>query len=85
MQELWGWQGPAAVIALTLLFALGLVVLALWIALPFAVFGTKAVLRDLLEAQRETNRKLDQIRKTLEDLEQKARERGVRDLRDGLF
>ena len=32
MQELAAWQGPAAVIALTVLFTLGLVVLALWIA-----------------------------------------------------
>ena len=72
-------------IALTVLFTIALVVLALWIALPFAVFGTKAVLRDLLEAQRETNQKLDQIRQALESLEEQARERGVRDLRDGLF
>ncbi|GAB4279558.1 MAG: hypothetical protein Kow0092_35320 [Deferrisomatales bacterium] len=57
--------GPAAVILLGLVFAAILVFLAVWVALPFAVFGTKSLLRDLVAAQRETNRKLDEIHRAL--------------------
>ena len=32
----------------------GLVIAALWIALPFAVFGIKPLIRQLIEEQRET-------------------------------
>ncbi|MHB8765075.1 MAG: hypothetical protein ACYDA8_12175 [Deferrisomatales bacterium] len=69
MDGFWHWQGhggPMTVLALTLVFGLALVVLALWLALPFAVFGTRRTLRDLLAAQRETNQRLDDLRRALE-------------------
>lgn len=34
---------------------LGIVLLALWIALPFAIFGVKPLLQHLLDEQRRTN------------------------------
>jgi hypothetical protein len=37
---------------------LGVFVLIAWILLPFAMFGIKPLLRDLLNATRETNRLL---------------------------
>ncbi|MBI5016693.1 MAG: hypothetical protein HZB55_14555 [Deltaproteobacteria bacterium] len=61
MGTLWQWHGhgsPLTLLVLTLAFGLGVTLLALWIALPFAVFGVKSALRDLLVAQRETNRLL---------------------------
>ena len=42
---------------------LGVFVVIAWILLPFAMFGIKPLLRDLLEATRETNRLLDQQRR----------------------
>jgi hypothetical protein len=66
MGNLWQWQGhggPFAVLVLTFVFALGVTLVALWIALPFAVFGIKSALRDLLAAQQETNRLLGELRR----------------------
>ncbi len=40
------------------LFLLGLVVAILWICMPFAIFGTKPLLRELLAEQRKTNQYL---------------------------
>lgn len=85
MEDLWGLQGPAAVIALTLLFTLIIVVLALWIALPFAVFGIKSLLRDILDAQRETSKKLDQTRSVLNELNQRIAVREIRGQEDGFL
>ena len=85
MEQLWEWHGPAAVLALTLLFTVGVVVLVLWIVLPFAVFWTKPLLRELLEAQRETNRKLDQIRGAFDEVKERMRQQEARNLRDGFF
>lgn len=41
------------VISLLLLF--GIVLLVMWIILPFAIIGTKLLLRQLIEEQRRTN------------------------------
>lgn len=40
---------------IALLYLLGIVVLICWIILPFALIGTKPLLRQILEQQRETN------------------------------
>lgn len=40
------------------LFLLGLVVAILWICMPFAIFGTKPLLRELIAEQRKTNQYL---------------------------
>lgn len=70
MTELWlDGHGQAAMIALAILFALGLILMVLWIALPFGVFGTKPLLRELLAEQLETNRKLEEIRRILHSIE----------------
>ncbi len=70
MTEFWSTgHGQLAVIALAVLFALGLILMVLWIVLPFGVFGTKPLLRDLLAAQLETNRKLEEIRQVLHRIE----------------
>jgi hypothetical protein len=46
-----GWLTFVAVI-------LGIVLLIAWILLPFAMIGTKPLLRELLKEQKETNRLL---------------------------
>ena len=64
----WQWQaqgGPVAVGVLAVFFTLGIIVTALWIALPFAVFGVKRLLRELGAAQRETNQRLAALEKIL--------------------
>ncbi len=64
MESLWHWQtlgSPVALLLLSLLFALGFVVVVLWLTLPFALFGTKRLLREILDAQRETNRRLQEV------------------------
>jgi ABC-type sulfate transport system permease component len=38
----------------------GLIIAVLWILLPFAVFGSKDILRELVEQQKRTNALLDQ-------------------------
>ncbi len=37
------------------------VIIVLWIALPFSVFGTKNILREILREQKETNRLIKKI------------------------
>ena len=49
-------SGAAAIGAIGFLFLLLLVIL--WILVPFAVFGIKPLLRQLLEEQRRTNQLL---------------------------
>lgn len=39
----------------------GIVLLVCWIVLPFAVIGTKGLLRELLQEQRRTNELLAQL------------------------
>ena len=46
-------------IGLVILLA-GLVVTVLWICMPFAIFGTKPLLRELLAEQQRTNRLLEE-------------------------
>ncbi len=65
---MWQWHGQGgawAVAALSLLFALGFAVLAVWAALPFAVFGVKRLLRELLAAERDTGRQLEELRRAV--------------------
>jgi hypothetical protein len=45
--------------AITALFLLTILWAIAWIILPFAIIGTKPILRRILEAQRETNRLLE--------------------------
>ena len=44
--------------AMLILWLLGVFVFIAWILLPFAMFGIKPLLRDLLAATKETNRLL---------------------------
>lgn len=46
-------------IGLVILLA-GLVVTVLWICMPFAIFRTKPILRELLAEQQKTNRLLEE-------------------------
>ncbi len=54
--------------ALWILFLLVLGIL--WFLLPFAIFGTKDRLRDLIEENRRSNQELAAIRKQLAELQQ---------------
>lgn len=54
--------------ALWILFLLVLGIL--WFLLPFAIFGTKDRLRDLIEENRRSNQELAAIRKQLSELQQ---------------
>lgn len=40
---------------------IALLVIVLWVFMPFAIFGTKDVLRSLLAEQKQTNVKLHQL------------------------
>lgn len=48
--------------AYVVLVLLALVLLVLWIALPFAVFGLKSLVRQCVEEQRKTNAHLAALR-----------------------
>jgi hypothetical protein len=48
-------DGNALVTGIGLLWLFGLVLLVVWIILPFAIIGTKPLLRQLIEEQRRTN------------------------------
>ena len=68
MDGLAGLAGlPIGLFAVVLLAVL-LVLVVLWIALPFALFGTKPLLRQLIAEQKRTNeildRRLPQLRRT---------------------
>lgn len=43
----------------------GVLLAIVWLCLPFAVFGVKPLLRELLQVQREQQRALDDIRRAL--------------------
>lgn len=58
----------ASAIVLIGFFTICFTMAALWMFLPFAVFGIKSALGDLLQCQRETNKKLDEMRKAIEEL-----------------
>lgn len=60
-----------AIGGLSILWILFLLVLGiLWFLLPFAIFGTKDRLRDLIEENRRSNQELAAIRKQLAELQQ---------------
>jgi len=52
-------EGLAGVISIVYLLALLLIVL--WVALPFAVFGVKGLLREAIAQQRRTNELLERL------------------------
>ncbi len=65
-----------AITSLGALWVLFLLVLGiLWFLLPFAVFGTKDRLRDLIEENRRSNQELAAIRKQLSDLQQTLKDK----------
>lgn len=53
-----GELGAGVVLALVVF---GIVLLIAWIVLPFAIIGTKPLLRELLEETRKTNALLQQL------------------------
>ncbi len=58
-----GIESPFVVIAALVIFiltAIG-VVLVLWIAMPFSMFGVKGHLRKMVEEQEKTNRLLESL------------------------
>lgn len=48
--------------AMAVIWILGIVLVVVWILLPFAVFGVKPLLRELLREQRRTNELLIELR-----------------------
>ena len=58
-----GLPGDAAAWALLILAGIvfGVILAILWTVLPFAIFGTKPLLRQLIAETRETNRLLAQV------------------------
>lgn len=62
-------MNPAAMSGLNLVIWLFLVVLGiLWFFLPFAIFGTKDRLRELIEETRKTNAELEALRKEIKQI-----------------
>lgn len=65
-----------AIGGLSILWILFLLVLGiLWFLLPFAIFGTKDRLRDLIEENRRSNQELAAIRKQLSELQQMLKDK----------
>lgn len=65
-----------AIGGLSILWILFLLVLGvLWFLLPFAIFGTKDRLRDLIEENRRSNQELAAIRKQLGELQQSLKDK----------
>ncbi len=65
-----------AIGGLSILWILFLLVLGiLWFLLPFAIFGTKDRLRDLIEENRRSNQELAAIRKQLAELQQTLKDK----------
>ena len=65
-----------AIGGLSILWILFLLVLGiLWFLLPFAIFGTKDRLRDLIEEDRRSNQELAAIRKQLSELQQTLKDK----------
>lgn len=48
-------DGTTLATGISLLWLFGLVLIAVWIILPFAILGTKPLLRELIQEQRRTN------------------------------
>lgn len=69
-------EALGAFVAIAWLF---LVVLAiLWIAMPFAIFGTKPILRELLTEQKRTNKLLQDQADRAKAIREKAEALGQR-------
>lgn len=65
-----------AIGGLSILWILFLLILGiLWFLLPFAIFGTKDRLRDLIEENRRSNQELAAIRKQLAELQQTLKDK----------
>ncbi|HET8808168.1 MAG TPA: hypothetical protein VFM76_07310 [Methylophaga sp.] len=65
-----------AITSLGAIWILFLLVLGiLWFLLPFAIFGTKDRLRDLIEESRRSNQELVAIRKQLSELQQTLKDK----------
>jgi predicted PurR-regulated permease PerM len=56
----------------TVIVFLAIVTIALWIALPFAIFGSKALLRDLIKQQKQTNQHLENLLRSKNQREEKV-------------
>ena len=54
-------SGPGSAVAILALLAivLGVVLVICWIVLPFAVIGTKPLVRELIRAQQATNKLIE--------------------------
>ncbi|MCX4189772.1 hypothetical protein [Methylophaga sp. OBS3] len=63
--------GGLGIIWILFLLILGV----LWFLLPFAIFGTKDRLRDLIEESRRGNQELAAIRKQLSDIQQSLKDK----------
>lgn len=48
-------DGTTLITGIGLLWLLGMVLVVVWVILPFAIIGTKPLLRELLQEQRRTN------------------------------
>jgi predicted PurR-regulated permease PerM len=61
-------SGSASVVAILALvaIALGIVLIVCWIVLPFAVIGTKPLVRELIREQQATNRLLEAQARTFD-------------------
>jgi hypothetical protein len=59
MDRFAGLAGLPITLLVMIAFALLVVLVVLWIALPFALFGTKPLLRQLIAEQKRTNDLLD--------------------------
>jgi threonine/homoserine/homoserine lactone efflux protein len=54
-------DGTSLATGLSILWLLGFVLVVVWVVLPFAILGTKPLLRELLQEQRRTNELLKRI------------------------
>lgn len=55
-------MGAISPTVLLVLFLVGLLIAVLWVLMPFAIFGTKPLLRQLIEQERITNEHLRALR-----------------------
>jgi len=55
-------MGAVSPTIVLILFLVGLLIVVLWVLMPFAIFGTKPLLRELIAQQRMTNEHLRVLR-----------------------
>ncbi len=70
MAESWEWAGPLTPLALTalsVLFGVLFALLALWVALPFALFGIRRHLREIQHSLDGVQEALQRLNRTLAD------------------